>query len=328
MHSRKRSLRKNLPGLALYLGAMILAVAACILLGEPPGEEAQGSLEGRFESEIVYSYQGDTLHYRQAALTNLLLLGIDRADEAGQGALAQEGGQADFLLLVTADREARQLTLTHIDRDTIAEIGTYGIFGDRAGTVTTQICLAHAFGPTEEARCENTVEAVSRLFGGIPIQGYIAMDMGKIGVLNQALGGVTVTLDTDFSHLDETMTQGKTITLTGNQAELFVRYRNGIADGSNESRMQRQRAYLEGCMTILESADSAFIKQLLDTMETGIETNLTESDLMEVWSRWKTYGRETMETPAGTHTRDSDGFVAFYPDTDWMAQYFLTHFFE
>lgn len=191
--------------IALYLACLLAVGAVCFALRQPRQSEPTGDLTERFQSEIT-CYVGDTAyHYRESVLTNLLLMGIDRTEATRQEITAQEGAQADFLLLLTADRETRTLILTHIDRDTITEITTYGIFGDPAGSITTQICLSHAFGATEEERCANTVAAVSGLFGGIPIDGYIAMDMEDIATLNDALGGVTVTLEEDFTQEDPSM---------------------------------------------------------------------------------------------------------------------------
>lgn len=323
-----RPWRESLSGLVLYAAAVALMIAACLIFRETPREETLGQLDGRFESAITYQQGDEILHYREATLTNLLLIGVDREEAAAMDGLAQEGGQADFLLLVTADRENRAIILTHIDRDTITEIGTYGIFGDRAGSTVTQICLAHAFGSTEAQRCENTVQAVSELFGGIVIEGYIAMDMGEIARLNDALGGVTVTLEDDFSAIDATMTAGATLTLQGDQAEIFLRYRSMLARSTNERRMQRQRTYMTAALTAMDEKAAADWEQLLSTMQDSIHTNVAQAELADDLNRWQRYDRSDIQPMKGSHTIDEDGFVAFYPDQAWMEQYLTAHFFE
>lgn len=311
-------------GLALYAVAALALAVICLRLGEKPQAEPLGNLEGRFDSQYTYSVDGNVLHYREAELVNLLLIGTD----GGEGTSAQDGGQADFLLLLTADRETRTLTLIHIDRDTITPIDTCGIFGDPAGRITTQICLAHAFGTTDSQRCENTVQAVSRLFGNIPIDGYLAMDMESIAQLNDALGGVTVTLEDDFSEVDDAMTAGTTLTLAGKQAEIYLRYRSMIADSTNQNRMKRQQTYLIQAMAILEEADGAFFQSLLETMTGKIQTNWWDSTLLEYLTRWQTYEKAPIQTMVGTHSRDADGFVAFYPEETWMEAYLLSLFYQ
>ena len=62
---------------------------------------------------------------------------------------------------------------------------------------------------TEEASCENTLNAVENLLEGADIEYYVAMNMDAIGILNDALGGVTVTLEDDFTAADPTHAAGE-----------------------------------------------------------------------------------------------------------------------
>lgn len=314
--------------IALYLAGLLAVGAVCLSLRQPRQSEPTGDLTERFQSEITYCVGDTTYHYRESVLTNLLLMGIDRSEKMQDGTAAQEGGQADFLLLLTADRETRTLMLTHVDRDTITEMTTYGIFGDPAGSITTQICLSHAFGTTEEQRCGNTVAAVSNLFGGIPIDGYVAMDMGDIATLNDALGGVTVTLEEDFTQEDAAMVQGTTVTLTGKQAEIFVRYRATVADGTNTNRMKRQRSYMAAAWETLEAGDGTFRQDLLETMGSCLQSDLTRQELLTYADCWSQYTMEEIQTMEGRHIVDDDGFVAFYPREEWRERYLLQHFYQ
>lgn len=320
MHKESWPLWKNI---TLYVAGVLAVGAVCLALRQPQMPEATGDLTGRFLSSITYQTGTATYHYREAALTNLLLLGTDQGTE--EALTAQDGGQADFLLLLTADRENRTLHLTHIDRDTIAQIDTCGLFGDPAGTITTQICLSHAFGITPAQRCENAANAVSRLLGGIVIDGYLALDRRDIARLNDALGGVTVTLEDDFSAEDPSMVPGATLTLTGQQAEIFLRYRSTVADGTNQNRMARQRTYLQAAAQILKAADADLLEALMDS---GVCTDLTTERLLEDWSRWKDYDRQPIRTLGGTYALDDSGFVAFYPDEDRLESFLTSLFFQ
>ncbi|MEI2718881.1 MAG: LCP family protein [Gemmatimonadales bacterium] len=78
-----------------------------------------------------------------------------------------------------------------------------------------QISLQHGFGDGGEQSARLTADAVSKLFGGMPVDFYIALDMDAISTLNDALGGVEVKVEDDFSALDPAMAQGSTIRLTG-----------------------------------------------------------------------------------------------------------------
>ena len=111
----------------------IAAVYAGILLGiqlignrleKQEVAETFGSLEGRFDSdELTFSYGGRTLTYRKRDLTNILIMGVDWVDMEESSSSARYSGQADFLLLLTLDRENRTISTLQIDRDTILLLG-------------------------------------------------------------------------------------------------------------------------------------------------------------------------------------------------------------
>ena len=251
-HKRKHSRRKT-AAIALALAALYAGILMAIhVIGsriehQQEAAEPVGSLNGRFaENELTYRYMKKTWIYRKSDLTNILMIGVDWTQDKPALASSRYKGQADFLQLVSIDKRNRTVSTIHIDRDTLTPIRIYGPFGDYAGERETQICLSYAYGSTQKQCCENTVWAVSHLLGGIPIKGYIVMDVGGIAAVNDALGGVTVTLSDDFTHLDPAMTKGTTMTLEGKQAEHYVRSRIGVGAGTNMSRMARQKAFAEG----------------------------------------------------------------------------------
>ena len=94
--------------------------------------------------------------------------------------------------------------------------------GEGEATANIQLCTAHWYGGNREQSCENTVKSVKKLLGGIQIDGYYELPMKAIPVLNKQVGGVTVTLEDDFSSVDAAMVKGKTITLSDSQAFHYI----------------------------------------------------------------------------------------------------------
>lgn len=325
--------------MAILLVAVALAYAG-ILLGVRAvgnrfegGEAAEpvGSLEGRFaDDNVEMQYAGRTWSYRRRDLTNLLLIGVDWAD--GEAAASERyAGQADFLLLLTIDRGNRTVSALQLDRDTIADVRILGPFGDFTGIRATQICLSHAYGETAEENCENTVWAVSRLLANIPIDGYLALDMGGIAALNDALGGVTVTLEEDFSQLDPQMTKGAALRLQGDQAEKFVRGRRNVGDGTNASRMRRQKAFIDAARELLlqqMNADMNCVGRLYDALEEHLTTNLQRGWLINKAYECREYQWKDAITPAGSHAVGEDGFMEFHADADALNALLAESFFE
>lgn len=294
--------------------------------------ETFGSLEGRFDSdELMFSYGGRTLTYRKRDLTNILIMGVDWVDMEESSSSARYSGQSDFLLLLTLDRENRTISTLQIDRDTMTPVKIYGPFGDYAGQRTEQICLAHAYGDSEAENCRNMVWAVSSMLGGIPIDSYVSLDMESISVLNDALGGITVTLEDDFTRLDPAMAQGVTLTLQGKQAEYYVRGRMGIGEGTNLSRMKRQQVFIQavGDRVVDEmNRDLDFVGTLFDRLSGHMTTNLDRGGLINTAYESRAYQRLDTKNLAGRHCVGEDGFVEFWLDEDALGSLLANTFFE
>ena len=335
-HRRKRLSRTAIAAVLvctalLYAGLLLGVQTIGNRLEQRDAVESIGSLEGRFASEaLTMQYGGRTWTYRRRELTNLLLIGVDW-EESENTVSRRYAGQADFLFLITIDRENKIVSTLQLDRDTMADIRVYGPFGDYTGIQKTQICLSHAYGKSDAQNCENTVWAVSRLLGGIPIDGYITLDMSGITALNDALGGVTVTLKEDFSALDPEMTKGATLTLRGMQAEIFVRSRMDVGDGTNVSRMQRQHTFIRSAEELLVqrmNEDMNYAGTLYDTLAGHMTTNIERGWLINKAYECRDYRRPETKMLAGGHCIGTDGFMEFHADEDALNALLTEMLFE
>ena len=335
-HRRKRLSRTAIAAVLvctalLYAGLLLGVQTIGNRLEQRDAVESIGSLEGRFASEaLTMQYGGRTWTYRGRELTNLLLIGVDW-EESENTVSGRYAGQADFLFLITIDRENKIVSTLQLDRDTMADIRVYGPFGDYTGIQKTQICLSHAYGKSDAQNCENTVWAVSRLLGGIPIDGYITLDMSGITALNDALGGVTVTLKEDFSALDPEMTKGATLTLRGMQAEIFVRSRMDVGDGTNVSRMQRQHTFIRSAEELLVqriNEDMNYAGTLYDTLAGHMTTNIERGWLINKAYECRDYRRPETKMLAGGHCIGTDGFMEFHADEDALNALLTEMLFE
>lgn len=323
-YNRERKRPKVLKGIfmvALY-GVIFLALfLVARSLDAPEPEPTYGSLEGRFDSDIIMSLNGKTLHYRENEITNYLLIGVDREKLVVTD--YQSGGQADFILVISVDRRHRTITPVMIDRDSMANVTTYGIFGNVAGKRRMQICLAQAFSGSGVTGSRNTAEAVSDLLGNIKINRYLLLDLDGIAILNDAVGGVTVTLEDDLTALSPVLKKGDTVTLRGNLAEHFVRGRTTVADGTNASRMTRQKTYIESflktVMGQLEN-DSDFLLNVFDELDGHLESDTDRQLLINDVNTYKHYAWQDLVLLPGTHTIGEDGFAEFWIDEKSAAE--------
>ncbi len=335
-HRRKRISRGRM---ILIVVAAIVGYAALLLAIDVVGNhlekrdvpETVGSLDGRFESDApTVEYNGRKWTYREHDMTNILFIGVDWNENDGNESQRYDG-QADFLLLLSLDRENKTAFMLQLDRDTMADIRIYGPFGDYTGTQNAQICLSHAYGDTPEENCENTVWAVSKLLGGIPIDGYIALNMDGIPALNDALGGITVTLDEDFTKSDPAMTRGTTLTLHGMQAEYYVRGRRNVGDGTNASRMVRQRTFITAAEDLIIQGmndDMNYAGSVFDALSDYMTTNIERGWLINKAYESRNYERLETQTPVGEHIVGDDGFMEFHADSDALLSLVIQNYFE
>lgn len=187
-----------------------------------------------------YTYEDD--------ITNFLIIGTDHSGSytTGDKGKKYHGEMADFLMIISVNDTKGTYTLLPIDRDTMAKVGLMDTKGRTYASATEQICTAHWYGGNEEQSCENTLKAVSGLLGGLPIKGYYSIGMDQIKEINHAVGGVTVEVRGDFSQIDPTLTEGKTIRLSDDQAFTYVHERRDMPDDDrNSARMERQQQFMD-----------------------------------------------------------------------------------
>jgi anionic cell wall polymer biosynthesis LytR-Cps2A-Psr (LCP) family protein len=144
------------------------------------------------------------------------------------------------------------------------------------------------------------------------------------------VGGVTVTIEDDFSAEDETLKMGETITLNDEQAVHFVRGRMSVGDGTNENRMHRQKVYLEALQPLLmEKAESEkFVLNLYDALQDYMVTTLTGKDCSKMAKAvLKNESLGTLQIE-GENSIDEYGFVQFIPDQDSLADVVIQLFYE
>lgn len=192
-------------------------------------------------------YNGKAYEYNDQVIT-ILCMGIDqRTPEIEEkDYVSGESGQADSIFLVVLDPVSHQLKVIAVSRDTMTEVPAFDYKGNYLGESVNHLGLAYAYGNGKDTSCRYMVDAVSRLFYGIPVNGYAAFNMETISALNDAVGGVTVTVPEEegLSAANKKLIPGATVTLTGDMAETFVRYRDTEVHGSNNMRMARQKQFL------------------------------------------------------------------------------------
>ncbi len=246
---------------------------------------------------------GNNVYRSNADVRNYLIIGTDATGSTEEDTEYQ-GNMADFLLVVALNRTDNSYTFLQIDRDTITKVPIINEDGESNASSEMQICTAHWYGINEEQSSENTVTAVSNLLGGLPFEGYYEVNMEQIPMLNHLVGGVTVTVSSDLTNADPALIEGKSITLTDEQAYTYVHARMDVSDGSNEDRMRRQKEYMDAYLAkVIEMTkdDPDFPNKMYQDMKEYIRSDLAGNDLSKILNRMSQGENKGIKTFEGAH---------------------------
>ena len=234
MSIKKRS-RFWLKIAVVQLAVLTVAIVLWKIWPDEEKSQVESSNERAYRHIEVDGKQYD---YNTNMLT-LLCMGIDTTDDSE--------GQSDVIDLMVLDRENEKMKILSFSRDSMVPIRIFDASGKSLGWEEQHLALASSYGSTQERGCLLTCEAVSKLIWDIPIVYYAGANLSAFEQFQDLVGSFTVQVpDDSLASLGEEYQKGNTVTITSENAELFVRSRDTDVDFSNTSRMQRQRVYIDG----------------------------------------------------------------------------------
>jgi len=280
-------------------------------------------------------YNGNIYRYNDELLT-FLIMGIDKKGKVDKGEVTDywDGGQADALFLAVLNPKTKVVDLVAINRNTIAEIDICNHDGTPDGTSFLQITLQHGYGDGRELSCERQVKAVSKLFMDIPIHGYAAINMGAVPTINDAVGGVPVTVEENSAYTSSNLKNnvGNTIVLKGNDAYEYIHHRDLNVFDSAGDRLKRQKQYLSSFIDRAKQKtkeDITFPITLYNEISDYMVTDVTISEMSYLASEALNYQFDSNNIYSMQgETRMLEKFEAFYPDEKALYEMIIEVFYE
>lgn len=299
--------------LALFILAAVIAAALFLDKEDEDTQKGYSPTADLYNAPNRIHLHGKN-YLQNQKLTTVLFIGVDNYGPVEESDVFYNEGQADFLMLAVFDKDSETVRLLHINRDTMTPVRMLGLGGKNAGTAEMQIALSHCYGKGLQDSCLNTRLAVSTLLQETDIDFYFAMNMDGVALLNDEVGGVTVTIEDEFRDNPE-LIKGETITLQGNQALAYVRGRSNVADGSNVNRMKRQRDYIQKFVANFEkkSQSVGFIETAIKLISEYSVTDMPLEKLSEIANLFSDYELADVLTIEGKLSYANE-FVEFYPD--------------
>ena len=323
------SRRKNGKSFAFAAVILILVLVMIFsglqLLESTVFQKEQGTEDGVISKTIT---RDGVDYFPRQDMTVMMVLGIDQYGPVAASGSYNNKGAADMVMLLIFDEKNQEVSVLYLNRDMMVEMPVLGIGGKQAGTYYGQLALSHTYGSGLEDSCENTRQTVSDLLYGMTIDHYVAMNMDAITILNDAVGGVTVTVTDDFSDVDPTITKGE-LTLRGEQAIHFVRSRKDVGDQKNITRMERQKEYVSGFMDAfnaqMEQSDS-FILTTYESVSPYLVTDCSVNVISGMLERYADYAIGEIATPEGENVMGQE-YYEFHADEQKLDELILRLFY-
>lgn len=156
--------------------------------------------------------------------------------------------------------------------------------------------------------------------------------MKAIATINDAVGGVEVTVLEDLTKKDKSLIKDEKVHLMGESAFWYVQYRDTTVFGSADLRLARQKQYLHGFIDAAKKAAKENISVILELYQAVMPQMVTDVSLDEVAYlapllvdyRFEPEGFYTMEG----ETVEGEQFEEFHADETALYEMILEVFYE
>ncbi len=265
----------------------------------------------------LYKYREDQQIY--------LFMGVDNDHMVSKAEDGLEGGQSDAMFLVVTDGKGEKIRTVAINRNTMVPVEVYDSDGNYVTTRDLQICVQHGFGDGMKLSCMRSVDAVKRLFGNIPITGYLALNMGGVPAMNDAVGGVELTPIQSIDWNNAGIVEGQPVKLNGEQAYAYLRYRDTDEFASADKRLERQKQYVTAIIDKVLK-DPGLATKIVDSTSDYIVASIDLGRLANS-AKDMSFDPDNVYTVPGETTLEGE-YECYHPDELGMIQLILDVFYE
>lgn len=317
--------RKLLICIAALVVVVLLGIGAFLLTGTPKTEDTPyvpvvSAQSAQTDWGSTITVDGKSWRVNRN-LETVLLLGIDSHEDVVSNEILGTGGRADTIMLVVLDNDRKTLQLLEVSRDTILPVDVYD--SDRkfmfAGEM--QVNMQYAFGDSPARSCQLMKRKISELLYGVPVDSVASITLDGINAAVDALGGVTFTLEQDWTEIDPAYTAGTTVTLNAQEMERFLRYRDYSVLGTNDVRMSRQRWLLQKLLPQLLAGDT--LERVLVAVEPYLESDISADTLQKL----RSYPQAGSPVKLPGETRKGELHDEYHLDEDALQQLILELFY-
>jgi len=271
---------------------------------------------------------GNTIEKRnvQSEKLHILCLGVDKfVSMSERDPNTNSIGQADAVYLITVDKQAKDIAIVAIPRDTMVMIEKYDSNLNYLGNEMGQICIQYAYADGMEKSCELTCDRVESLFHDIDIDMYVAININAIMELNDSIGGVEVTIRDEYTAFQMSEWMDSKVLLDGEGAMNYLRVRDCAQSETAYGRLDRIKEYIQAFIPkAIDSIkkDPFTVVRMYDAIKDNMVTDVTAQDILFVANTLKDVSFENINfyTLEGNITYGYTGYEEFYPNIDQLVE--------
>lgn len=222
---------------------------------------------------------------------NILCLAFDEAS-----------GNSDVMMLLNVDFIANKVNVLQIPRDSY--IGTDGCI---------RMNSAYHYGDPDLAPINRTIKQVNEQFK-LTVDRYVTVELEGFRAIVDGIGGIEMDVPETiyYDSLHNKVLYAGPQTLSGNQAEWFVRYRAGYIEGDT-GRVKAQRLFLAAAVNKVKQISVLEIINMIPTIRDNVKTDMSVGDMKKLA---ETIAKVDMENMT-IHMVPGEG-VSIYPDGQRM----------
>ena len=183
---------------------------------------------------------------------NILVMGDDTREGAGNGLDSESGGGSDTTILFHVSADQQSAYGVSIPRDSLVDRPTcFAKDGEEIPGETDAMWNA-AYSVGGAACTQRQLEQVT----GIRVDNYVVVDFNGFKGMVDAVGGVEVCVPRDLdSDKGDIHIPAGTHTLDGDESLDYIRIRYGVGDGTDLGRIRRQQGFLASLAGKVMSSD-------------------------------------------------------------------------
>lgn len=269
------------------IAVIILAVIAAVLLfvfgSYQIGKMKANKLVAGENITDKVVYWSEEYQYNKD-LINILCIGVDKEENMNlRNDVDNSVGQADVICLLSMDVKTKEIRLLSIPRDTMVQLQMFDASGAYVGEQMGPIALQYAYGDGMEQSAKMVTGQTATLINSIPIHAYLAINVHSLWMLNDAVGGVDLIMDGDYTFIREEFEQGKTVHLTDKLLENYIRGRDKTTSGSDQMRMHRIKQYMLAFFEkakIVVKEDMTLPFEMMKMMKDDMVTSVSASEVL------------------------------------------------